>query len=359
MNLNDFNYDLPKELIAQQPLAQRDSSRLLVVDRASKEFSDKHFSDILDYLSAGDVIVLNNTKVFPARILGKKKKTQGKVDLLLLEPYEKKIPAPTEDFVSLGEIDEMAKKQIWRCLVQPVLKEGQEILLGTDEVEAVFLKRDLDGTPLIEFKTNEDIRAMAHRMGTMPLPPYIKREADKSDEITYQTVYAKEEGAVAAPTAGFHFTKELLEKLTEKGVEILYVTLHVGYGTFKPVENLENHKMHSEVFHLKPEVAERINLAKSEKRKIWAVGTTTLRVLETCVQNGKLIAGEGQTDLFIQEPFTFEAVDHLITNFHLPKTTLLLLISAFMGDSLRRKAYEHATKEKYRFYSYGDAMLIL
>ena len=362
MRLSDFDYPLPKELIAQKPLSARDASRLLVIDRKSGELHDRYFSDLLEYLPAGDVLVLNNTKVFSARILGKKKKTEGKVDILLLAPWGQTPLAPKgsdPDFTSAAEADEYQTKKIWRCLVQPALREGQEIVFEGQAAEAVFIKRDTDGIPLIEFKGLDDVRAFAEKIGSMPLPPYIKREADISDKDAYQTVYAKEEGAVAAPTAGLHFTKELLGKIEKKGIQVLTVTLHVGYGTFKPVEDLESHKMHSEVFELSPEVAEKINRARSEKRKVWAIGTTALRVLETCVQRKKLIAGRGETDLFIKEPFEFEATDHLITNFHLPKTTLLLLVSAFMGERLRKKAYDHAVAKKYRFYSYGDAMLIL
>ncbi len=339
MKLSDFDYPLPKELIAQKPLDARDTSRLLVADRKSGQLQDKHFSDILEYLPAGDVLVLNDTKVFAARILGRKKKTAGKVDILLLHPH--------------------SEGNLWKCLVQPALKEGQEIEFGEAGAEAVFVKRDADGVPLFEFRGVGEVKKFAEKVGTMPLPPYIKREADVTDKTAYQTVYAEKEGAVAAPTAGLHFTQELLDKIRQKGVEVLFVTLHVGYGTFKPVEDLENHRIHSEYFELSQAVAEKINQARAEKRKIWAVGTTTLRVLETCVQKRKLIAGSGQTDLFVKEPFEFEAVDHLITNFHLPKTTLLLLVSAFMGESLRKKAYEHAIDQKYRFYSYGDAMVII
>jgi len=238
------------------------------------------------------------------------------------------------------------------------LKEGQEIELPGN-AEAVFLKRDTDGIPILEFKNVQDVKALAAAFGSMPLPPYIKRDADTSDKETYQTVYAQKEGAVAAPTAGFHFTRELLQKIGDKGVEILSVTLHVGYGTFRPVEDLENHRMHAETFELSEETVEKLNSARTQGRKIWAVGTTTLRVLETCVRDKKIIPGRGETDLYIKPPFSFEAVDHLITNFHLPKTTLLLLVSAFMGENLRKKAYEHAIKKEYRFYSYGDAMLIL
>lgn len=339
MNLNDLDYPLPKELIAQVPLAERDASRLLVVDRKNKNLTDKHFSDITELIPSGDILVLNDTKVFPARILGRKKETGGKVDMLLL----------SED----------AEKKRWRCLVQPALKEGQVVVLDDQITEAVFVGRDSQGIPLVEFKGVEDVRVLAETIGQMPLPPYVKREPDKTDRDTYQTVYARKEGAVAAPTAGLHFTKELLKKIQDRGVRVLTVTLHVGYGTFRPVEDLESHRMHSEAFELSSETAETINQARSQGKGIWAVGTTTLRVLETCVQKKRLIPGKGETDLFIREPFEFEAVDHLITNFHLPKTTLLLLVSAFMGESLRKKAYEHAIAEKYRFYSYGDAMVII
>ena len=347
MRLEDFDYPLPKELIAQKPLEPRDSSRLLVAHRKNKTLEDKKFSDITDYFKPGDVLVLNNTKVMPARILGRKKNTGGKVDVLLLG-----------DFVGAHGCAPL-HNNVWRCLVQPSLKDGQEIVLGNNQAEAVFLKRDTDGIPLVEFKNVTDVRALAERIGTMPLPPYIKREADAGDRGAYQTVYAEKEGAVAAPTAGLHFTKELLKKIEEKGVEICYVTLHVGYGTFKPVEDLENHRMHAESFELTPAVAQKLNLAKKEKRSLWAVGTTALRVLETCVQYKEIIPGIGETDLFIKPPFKFEAVDHLITNFHLPKTTLLLLVSAWMGEGFRKKAYEHAIARQYRFYSYGDAMLVI
>lgn len=338
MNLNSFDYPLPKDLIAQSPAKKRDDSRLLVVDRKTGSLEDRHFSDLADYVPAGDVLALNDTKVFPARLLGNKKGTGGKVDVLLLGP---------------------SGPNAWRCLVQPALREGQEIVFPFAGAEAFFLKRGADGIPVLEFKHVPDVRVFAERHGTMPLPPYIKREASPEDRRDYQTVYAKKEGAVAAPTAGLHFTPGLLGRLESKGVEIVYLTLHVGYGTFRPVEDLDNHRMHAESFELSEETAEKINRAKSERRGVWAVGTTTLRVLETCVQAKRLIPGRGETDLFIKEPFEFEIAGRLITNFHLPKTTLLLLVSAFMGESLRRKAYEHAIREKYRFYSYGDAMLIL
>ena len=339
MNLSDFDYPLPKELIAQFPLAQRDASRLLVADRKTGSLTDKRFRDLAELVPPGDILVLNDTKVFPAGLLGRKKETGGKVGILLLSSTP--------------------QKNIWKCLVQPALKEGQCVVFDRAGVEAVFAGRDAAGISLMEFKGSEDIRSFAESSGRMPLPPYIKRVPGETDKEAYQTVYAKRGGAGAAPTAGLPFWYELLNKIREKGIQVLRMTLHVGYGTFKPVEDIENHRMHSETFELTEEVADKINEARLGHRGIWAVGTTTLRVLETCVQNKKLIPGKGETDLFIKEPFEFEAVDHLITNFHLPKTTLLLLVSAFMGERLRKKAYEHAIAQRYRFYSYGDAMVII
>ncbi len=339
MNLGDFDYPLPKELIAQFPLAGRDGSRLLLANRKTGGLTDGHFRDIAELIPKGDLLVLNDTKVFPARVPGRKKVTGGKADILLLS--------------------EGHEKNIWKCLLQPKLKEGQSVVFDTPGIEAVFVGRDAAGIPLMKFKGTKDVRALAEKIGQMPLPPYIKREPSDSDKRDYQTVYAGKEGAVAAPTAGLHFTDSLLNKIREKDIRILTVTLHVGYGTFRPVEDLENHRMHCEEFELPAETADAINRAQAAGRGIWAVGTTTLRVLETCVQDKKLIPGKGETDLFIKAPFEFEVVDHLITNFHLPKTTLLLLVSAFMGEAFRKKAYEHAIAEKYRFYSFGDAMLIV
>lgn len=338
MKLEDFDYPLPKELIAQKPLDTRDDSRLLAVDRGTGALADRRFREVTEYFEPGDVLVVNDTKVFPARLLGRKKGTGGKVDVLLLSPA--------------------AEANAWRCLVQPGLKEGQAIEFP-EGAEAVFLRRGGDGIPVVEFRGVDDVRALAEKIGTMPLPPYIKREPEASDVSQYQTVYAEKEGAVAAPTAGLHFTGGLLSKLRAKEVRVSAVTLHVGYGTFKPVEDLEGHRMHAESFELSEGTAEAVNSAKAAGKKIWAVGTTSLRVLETCVRKRRVVPGKGETDLYIFPPFRFEAADRLITNFHLPKTTLLLLVSAFMGEALRKKAYEHAVRERYRFYSYGDAMAIL
>ena len=279
MDLRDLDYDLPKDLIAQQTLSQRDASRLLVAERSNGRLTERTFSEIAELIPAGDVLVLNDTKVFPARILGKKKQTSGKVDILLLHPYEKPAGRFFDEYTSAAEAEELASKKIWRCLVQPALKEGQEIIFEGQKEEALFIKRDTDGIPLVEFKNAPDVRRLAESIGTMPLPPYIKREAEALDSSAYQTVFAKNDGAVAAPTAGLHFTNELLRSIREKGVEIVHVTLHVGYGTFKPIENLEVHQMHAETFELSEAAAGRLNQAKAEKRKIWAVGTTALRVL--------------------------------------------------------------------------------
>jgi len=344
MNLADFDYPLPKELIAQAPLPERETSRLLVLDRKTGELKDLVFRDIVDFFQAGDALVLNDTKVFPGRLHAAKKGTGGKVDVLLLEPKETQDPSG---------------KLVWRALLQPSLKDGQEILFTGTESAAVYRGRDTDAIPLLEFENVSSVQELIDRVGVMPLPPYIKREPSDTDRASYQTVYACRQGAVAAPTAGLHFTEGLLQKIKDKGVAVVPVTLHVGYGTFRPVEDLENHHMHSERFELSDEAAEKLNGIKRSGGKIWAAGTTSLRVLETCVQKKKIIPGKGETDLYIRPPFEFEATDRLITNFHLPKTTLLLLVAAFAGESLRKKAYDHAIAERYRFYSYGDAMVII
>ena len=336
LKIEDFDYELPAELVAQRPLETRDASRLLAADRVSESLKDDVFSSVDSYLSPGDVLVLNDTRVFPARLTGRKA-TGGKVEVLLVGPSE-------ED------------EKVWRVLLQPALKEGQEIALDGG-IAAVYKGRDLDGMALVELRTG-DVRHYAREHGKMPLPPYVRREPDAADENGYQTVYSSREGAVAAPTAGLHFTRQLLDRIATKGVRVVTVTLHVGYGTFKPVKDIETHRMHSESFELKEEAAGAVNDARQAGRKVWAVGTTSVRVLETCALNGRVIAGSGETDIFILPPAKFEAVDGLITNFHLPRSTLLMLISAFMGHDFMRKAYRHAVEQRYRFYSYGDAMLI-
>ncbi len=359
MKLEDFDYVLSKERIAQSPLAQRDSSKLLVIHRGPRSLTDRVFKDIVSLIPSGDCLVLNDTKVFPGKLLGKKDPSGGKADVLLIEPYSGPPPAELREHLSMGEIEEWAGKVIWRALIQPSMREGQKISFEGVEGRFIYLGRDGGGMCLVEYTGKEDVAAIAHRIGQMPLPPYIQREVEPGDAQTYQTVYARQEGAIAAPTAGLHFTEAILSELKAKGVEVLYVTLHVGYGTFKPVQDPENHRMHSEVFSVSKDTADRLNAARKKGREIWAVGTTTLRTLETCTRNAEVIAGEGKTDLFITPGFEFEMVDHLITNFHLPKTTLLMLTAAFMGEKLQKTAYAHAISHDYRFYSYGDAMVIV
>lgn len=359
MPLTDFDYELPKELIADRPPKTRGQSRLLVVDRKSGSINDLYFSDLARYINEGDALVLNDTKVYKARLLGKKIPTGGKVDFLLIEERQE-IPSDLfGDHWSAAEADDIRQMKCWRILCQPTLKPGQRVLLCDGKTEALYLGKDREGISWAAFGPGVSVRTLIEEIGEVPLPPYIKRPSDKEDETRYQTIYAKEEGAVAAPTAGLHFTDEILNQIRERKANVEFVTLHVGYGTFKPVEDLENHRMHAESFSLEGPVALRLNQVKAQGHKVWAVGTTTLRVLETCVQDKLIVAGRGETDLYIREPFVFEAVDHLITNFHLPRTTLLLLVTAFMGRELWKKAYEHAIKERYHFYSYGDAMLIL
>lgn len=334
--LAEFDYELPRDLIAQAPSEKRDACRLLVCDRSTGSLQDLSFRDLPRFLSKGDALVLNDTRVFPARLLGKKT-TGGKADVLLIAP---------------------AEGTKWKVLLRPPLKEGQEVVFGDGEARAVCRGRDREGMAILEFDT-PDVRALAKKHGKVPLPPYIGREPDGKDAETYQTVYAEKEGAVAAPTAGLHFTRELLRDIEAKGISLVRVTLQVGYGTFKPVQDILTHRMHSESFELTSASAEAVNQAAAGGGKIWAVGTTAVRVLETCVLKKRVIPGTGETDLFLYPPADFEIVGGLVTNFHLPRSTLLMLVSAFMGHAFMKKAYRHAVKEKYRFYSYGDAMLIL
>lgn len=338
LTIEDFDYSLPKELIAQTPLKDRASSRLLVVHRASGRFEDRQFSDVKEYLQAGDRLVLNDSKVFPARLAGHKE-TGGKAEILLV--------SPTEDC-----------SDTWKVLVRPNLKESQTIHFKNTDASGRVAGRSPDGYVLMKFQ-GMDVRSLAEKIGAMPLPPYIKRDPSTLDHDRYQTVYADSEGSIAAPTAGLHWTPDLLDKVKKKGVACDRVTLHVGYGTFQMVRDPENHRMHAEHFQIKAETAEAINQALDEGKKIWAVGTTSVRVLETCVIRKRVVHGEGTTNLFIQPGFPFEVVGGMITNFHLPRSTLLMLVSAFMGHELLRRAYEHAVRNGYRFYSYGDAMLIV
>lgn len=350
MKTDDFDYFLPEGLIAQTPLKDRSSSRLLVVDREKKSYEDKHFTDILDYLSKGDALVLNETKVIPARIIGEKAETKGAVELLLLK--------------DLGE-------NTWECLARPQkrLHEGTRVFFGVKNPEepedaakliATVLEVLDEGITHVKFEFSGIFLEILENLGTMPLPPYIHEQL--KDQSRYQTVYAKNLGSAAAPTAGLHFTPELLQKAEEKGVKIIKVTLHVGLGTFRPVnvEDVTKHKMHTETYEITEEAAKEIEKVRESGGKIVAVGTTTVRTLETVAakNGGKIVAESGETSIFIYPGFEFKVIDGLITNFHLPKSTLIMLVSAFASKDLILSAYAHAVEEKYRFFSFGDAMLI-
>ena len=337
MKLSDFNYNLPKELIAQYPSDRRGEDRLLFVDRKKNIFEEKVFEDIIDYFKEGDLLVLNNTKVIPSRIFGKRK-TGGKVEIFILDK----------------------KKTPHEALVRPSgrIKEGEEVTLESGDEAKILGKGEIGR--LVEFKKPVD--EILKKCGHTPLPPYISREDEPNDRKRYQTIYAEKEGATASPTAGLHFTKSIISKLKEKGVRFAFVTLHVSYGTFAPVkvEEVEHHKMHREFFSISKENAAIINEARKTKRRIFACGTTSLRVLEACGDSEVPTSGlESSTDLYIYPGYKFKSVDALITNFHLPKSTLLLLASAFSGRKLLFKAYDYAVKNKFKFFSYGDSMLIL
>ncbi|MDP2921531.1 MAG: tRNA preQ1(34) S-adenosylmethionine ribosyltransferase-isomerase QueA [Candidatus Omnitrophota bacterium] len=342
MKLSDFDYNLPKELIAQYPAEKRDESRLLVLHKDTGEIEHRIFKDIIEYLNPGDLVILNNTKVLPAKLMGRKE-TGGRVEALVLNACD--------------------TNNEYEALLKPArgCRIGSKIIFGGGELNAE-VSRIENGRRFLKFNCNGDFEKMLETFGEMPLPPYIKRKTSDSDAGRYQTVYAEKKGAVAAPTAGLHFTKKLLSAVSEKGVGVEYVTLHVGYGTFKPVsaENVKEHKMEKEYFEISQGVLDKIN---NKKGRVTAVGTTSARVLETCptsqVAEGNLRSWTGWTDLFIYPGYKFKVVDALLTNFHLPKTTLLMLVSAFCGREFLFKAYKEAIKEKYRFYSYGDAMLII
>ena len=341
MKVADFNYELPKELIAQTPIKVRDESRLMVLDRKDNKIEHKIFKDIINYLRPGDVLVRNNTKVIPARIYGKKE-TGANVEFLLLN--------------DMGN-------DIWETIVRPgnKLHIGTKVIFKDGLLKAEILDIMQGGTRKVKFTYEGIFNEILDQIGLMPLPPYIHEELKQKDR--YQTVYAKYEGSAAAPTAGLHFTKELLTKLEDMGVIIANVTLHVGIGTFRPVkeEIVEKHEMHSEHFYIKQEDVNKINKAKEEDRRVIAIGTTSCRVLESIAneKTGKVEKVEGDTKIFIYPGYKFKCIDGLITNFHLPKSTLLMLVSAFAGKDFIMNAYKEAVKEKYRFFSFGDAMLII
>lgn len=340
MKVTDFDYELPEELIAQTPIKKRDESRLMVLNTKNQTIEHKIFRDIIDYLKPGDVLVRNNTKVIPARLYGKKE-TGANVEFLLLNNIE---------------------KDIWETIVRPgnKLHVGTKVIFGDGILVAEILEIMPGGTRKVEFKYKGIFNEILDEIGLMPLPPYIHENLKEKDR--YQTVYAKYEGSAAAPTAGLHFTEELLEKIKQKGIEIANVTLHVGIGTFRPVkeETVEAHKMHSEHFYIKQEDVDKINKAKQEKRRVIAVGTTSCRVLESIAdeKTGMVKQIEDDTQIFIYPGYKFKCIDGLITNFHLPQSTLLMLVSALASKDFIMKAYKEAVKEKYRFFSFGDAMFI-
>lgn len=339
MKTSDFYYDLPKELIAQTPIEPRDASRLLVYNRKNNSIEHKHFYDITEYLRPGDLLVINNTKVIPARLFGKRENCEGKIEIFLLKRL---------DYTH------------WECLSKPARKlaVGTKVIFS-DELSATVTKRGDDGMREVEFHFDGVFEDILTRVGNVPLPPYITEEL--KDANRYQTVYSKVDGSAAAPTAGLHFTPELMQKVKDMGVEVQEVLLHVGLGTFRPVktDSVETHQMHSEYYEVSQEVADRINLAKREGRRVICVGTTSVRTVESAFRDGAVQAGSGNTSIFIYPGYRYNVVDGLITNFHLPESTLIMLVSAFMGKENTLSMYETAVKEKYRFFSFGDACLIL
>jgi len=340
MDINLFDFYLPEELIAQKPSDKRDHSRLLAINKDTKTYEDRHFYDIIEYLRPGDVLVRNNTKVIPARLIGIKEITGAHCELLLLKQVE---------------------DDIWECLTKPAksLKVGAKINFGEGKLIGEVVKEKEEGLRLVKFHYKGIFLEVLDSLGKMPLPPYIKEQLCTNDR--YQTVYAKYEGSAAAPTAGFHFTEELFEKIKAKGITIVDITLHIGLGTFRPVkvEDTDNHVMHSELYEISSEACEILNKAKEEKRRIIAIGTTSVRTLEANMQEfGKFTPIKKETNIFIKPGYEFKAVDCIITNFHLPKSTLIMLVSAFLGREFTLEVYKHAVEERYRFFSFGDSMII-
>ena len=341
MKTSDFYYELPQELIAQDPLADRSSSRLLVLDRESGKITHRTFCDITDYLRSGDCLVLNDTKVIPARLIGIKEDTGATVEVFLLERKE---------------------EGIWETLVRPgkKLRKGARVVFSEGELKCEITDVLDDGNRLVRFEYDGIFEEILDRLGQMPLPPYITHSLE--DKTRYQTVYAKYDGSAAAPTAGLHFTKALLDKISGMGVKICFVTLHVGLGTFRPVkvEDISEHHMHTEWYNISPEAADLINSTKEAGNRVICVGTTSCRTIESaCTNDGKVIAQSGNTDIFIYPGYEFKVLDGLVTNFHLPESTLLMLVSALAGKDRIMAAYNEAIRERYRFFSFGDAMFIL
>jgi S-adenosylmethionine:tRNA ribosyltransferase-isomerase len=344
MQLQDFDYLLPDELVAQQPAARRDASRLMCLDRENERIASCQFSDLPDYFRPGDLLILNDTQVIPARLLGQKK-TGGKIEIFLVRP-----------------VDRLTGEEDWYCLTKSskAPRLGTEVILG-EGLRAEILDEADPPYRRVRFFCDGDFMQLVDDVGHLPLPPYIRREDCEADRSRYQTVFAREKGAVAAPTAGLHFTEEMLAVLRSSGVEIQSVTLHVGLGTFLPVrvEDIRLHKMHTEMYSIPQLTADAVNQARKERRRVFALGTTSARALETAAtEDGILQSGRGESDIFIYPGYCFKLVDALITNFHLPKSTLLMLVSAFAGRDFILSAYRQAVEERYRFFSYGDCMLI-
>ena len=341
MNTKDFDFELPEELIAQTPLEVRDASRLLILDRKKRTLTDSHFDSILDQLQPGDALVMNNTRVLPARLYGQKPDTHGHVELLLLKNTQ-------------GDQ--------WEVLAKPAkrLRVGAKVEFGDGRLLATVVEELEHGGRIVEFSYNGIFLEVLESLGEMPLPPYIHEKLE--DRERYQTVYAKENGSAAAPTAGLHFTEDLLQKIEAKGVHLVYLTLHVGLGTFRPVsvDNLEEHEMHSEYYQFSQEAADTLNQVKAKGGRVVAVGTTSIRTLETIGNkfDGQLQADAGWTNIFIKPGYNFKVVDAFSTNFHLPKSTLVMLVAAFAGRDFVLEAYRHAVEERYRFFSFGDAMFL-
>ena len=340
MRTSDFFYNLPEELIAQTPIEPRDASRMMVLNRKNDSIEHKHFYDIIDYLDEGDCLIVNDSRVIPARIYGVKEDTGAKIEFLLLRQLE---------------------NDKWETLVKPgrKAKVGTRFIFGDGLMTAEVTDVTPDGNRIVSLSCEDNIYATLDKIGQMPLPPYIKAKLENKER--YQTVYSNELGSAAAPTAGLHFTKELMQRIRDKGVNIGYVTLHVGLGTFRPVkvDDVTKHKMHSEHYELPKETADLINATKKAGKRVIAVGTTTCRTLESVAAMGDIKARDGFTDIFIYPGFEFKALDGLITNFHLPESTLIMLVSAFYGYDKTMRAYETAVNEKYRFFSFGDCMAVL
>ena len=340
MNINLFDFELPEVLIAQKPSDKRDCSHLLVIDKENHTYEDKMFYNIIDYLRPGDVLVRNNTKVIPARLFGVKEVTGAHVETLLLKQLE-------------GDV--------WECLTRPAksLKVGAKINYGEGNLIGEVIEEKDEGIRLIKFHYQGIFLEILDSLGKMPLPPYIREQLCENDR--YQTVYAKYVGSAAAPTAGFHFTEELFDKIKAKGIEVVDITLHIGLGTFRPVkvQDTKDHIMHSELYEINEEAAEALNKAKAEGRRIIAIGTTSTRTLEANIQEfGKFVPIKKETNIFIEPGYTYKAIDALITNFHLPKSTLIMLVSAFMGREFTLEVYKHAVEKQYHFFSFGDSMFI-